>query len=495
MSKKIVIIGAGFSGLSAATHLAAKGFDVTILEKNESAGGRCSKFEADGFMFDMGPSWYWMPDVFDAYFNEFGKKTADYYELKRLDPSYKIFFKQEDSVDIPADLDQIYQLFESFEKGSGIKLQQFLVEAKYKYQTGMNDFVHRPSNSIFEFMDLQLLPVAFKLDLFKSLKAHVASFFKSDRIQKILEFPVYFLGALPAKTPALYSLMNYADIVLGTWYPMGGMYKIIEGMENLAREKGVKFEFNQEVKEIVIENNKVVEVKTETTSYPCDAVIASADYHHVEQQLLPQKFRKYNDAYWDKRLMAPSSLIFYLGIDKKLEQLLHHNLFFDQSFEKFGDDIYTSPKWPSEPLFYVCCPSVTDSTVAPVGKENLFILIPLAPDLEDTEEKREVCFHQVMDRLENLTGQSIREHIIYKKSFAHKDFMSRYHAFKGNAYGLANTLSQTAFLKPSMRNPTVKNLYYAGQLTVPGPGVPPSLISGKVAANELRKDIEGLVFK
>jgi phytoene desaturase len=333
------------------------------------------------------------------------------------------------------------------------------------------------------------LPVAFKLDLFKSLKAHVASFFKSDRIQKILEFPVYFLGALPAKTPALYSLMNYADLVLGTWYPMGGMYKIIEGMENVAREKGVKFEFNREVKEIVIENNKVVEVKTEAATYKCDAVVASADYHHVEQQLLPKKFRKYDDAYWDKRLMAPSSLIFYLGIDKKLEQLLHHNLFFDQSFEKFGDDIYTSPKWPSEPLFYVCCPSVTDSTVAPVGKENLFILIPLAPDLEDTEEKREICFQQVMDRLENLTGQSIREHIIYKKSFAHKDFMSRYHAFKGNAYGLANTLSQTAFLKPSMRNPKVKNLYYAGQLTVPGPGVPPSLISGKVAANELCKDI------
>ena len=495
MSKKIIIIGAGFSGLSAATHLAANGFDVTIVEKNESAGGRCSKFEADGFMFDMGPSWYWMPDVFDKYFQDFGKKTADYYELKRLDPSYKIFFKQEDTVDIPADIDQIYQLFESFEKGSSIKLKQFLAEAKYKYETGMNDFVHRPSDSIFDFMDWRLLPVVQKLDLFKSIKSHVASFFTNDSIQKILEFPVYFLGALPAKTPAMYSLMNYADLVLGTWYPMGGMYKIIEAMENLAREKGVQFELNQEVKEIKIENNKVVAVITESASYACDAVIASADYHNVEQHLLPQQYRKYNETYWDKRVMAPSSLIFYLGINKKLNHLLHHNLFFDQSFEKFGDDIYTNPQWPTDPLFYVCCPSVTDSTVAPAGQENLFILIPLAPNLEDTNEKRDICFQQVMDRLENLTGQSIREHIIYKKSFAHNDFINRYHAFKGNAYGLANTLSQTAFLKPSMRNPKLNNMYYAGQLTVPGPGVPPSLISGKVAAHELIKDMGDLSFK
>lgn len=282
--------------------------------------------------------------------------------------------------------------------------------------------------------------------------------------------------------------MNYADLVLGTWYPMGGMYKIIDGMESLAKEKGVKFIYNEAIEKIHIVQEKAQSVSTQKGNYDCEILIASADYQHVEQTLLPLAYRKYDEKYWNTRSMAPSSLIFYLGIDKKLKNLHHHNLFFDKSFEKFGDEIYTDPQWPTEPLFYVCCPSVTDASVAPEGKENLFILIPLAPDLEDTEEKREKCFEQVMSRLEGLTGETIKKHIIYKKSFAHKDFKSRYHAFKGNAYGLANTLQQTAALKPSIKNPKVSNLYYTGQLTVPGPGVPPSLISGKVVANEAMKD-------
>ena len=488
MSKKVIIIGAGFSGLSAATYLADQGHDVTVIEKNEAAGGRCSKFDAAGFMFDMGPSWYWMPDVFENYFGDFGKKPSDYYDLKRLDPSYKIFFNKGDEVDMPASMSDLERLFESLEAGSSKKLKKFLEHAKYKYDTGMNDFVHRPSHSIFDFLDIRLIPLALKLDLFKSLSAHVASLFKHEKIKKMLEFPVYFLGALPSKTPAMYSLMNYADLVLGTWYPMGGMYKIIDGMESLAKEKGVKFIYNEAIEKIHIVQEKAQSVSTQKGNYDCEILIASADYQHVEQTLLPLAYRKYDEKYWNTRSMAPSSLIFYLGIDKKLKNLLHHNLFFDKSFEKFGDEIYTDPQWPTEPLFYVCCPSVTDASVAPEGKENLFILIPLAPDLEDTEEKREKCFEQVMSRLEGLTGETIKEHIIYKKSFAHKDFKSRYHAFKGNAYGLANTLLQTAALKPSIKNPKVSNLYYTGQLTVPGPGVPPSLISGKVVANEAMKD-------
>ena len=490
MSKKVIVIGAGFSGLSSATYLAEEGYDVTIIEKNESAGGRCSKFDADGFMFDMGPSWYWMPDVFEKYFGDFGKKPSDYYDLKRLDPSYRIFFDKGDEIDMPASMPALEILFESLEKGAAKNLRTFLKQAKYKYETGMNDFVHRPSHSIFEFMDVRLIPLAYKLDLFKSLQSHVASLFKNEKIRKILEFPVYFLGALPSRTPAMYSLMNYADLVLGTWYPMGGMHKIIEGMEALAIEKGVKFLYNEEIEKINLEDKLVREVCTKSKNYHCDILIASADYEHVEQKLLPPASRKYDKKYWDSRTMAPSSVIFYLGIAKKLKNLLHHNLFFDRSFEKFGDEIYTHPQWPSEPLFYVCCPSVTDTSVAPEDKENLFILIPVAPGIEDTEAQREACFEQVMTRLENITGQLIKEHIIYKKSFAHKDFKDRYNAFKGNAYGLANTLKQTATLKPSIKNPKVKNLYYTGQLTVPGPGVPPSLISGKVVANESIKDIK-----
>ena len=489
MAKKLIVIGAGFAGLSCATYLAKQGYDVTVLEKNESAGGRCSMFNEAGYTFDMGPSWYWMPDVFEKYFADFGKKPSDYYALERLDPSYRIFFEKDDVIDIPATLKELEHLFESIEVGSANKLKQFLESAAYKYQKGMNEFVHKPSLSINEFTDISLIPIALKLQLHTSVEAHIAKLFKNDRLKKILEFPVYFLGALPKDTPALYTLMNYADLVLGTWYPKGGMYKIIDGMVELAKEMGVKFMYHEEVKEITVQENKATCIHTNNHQYLFDVVVAGADYHHIEQKTIAKEYRKYDESYWNSRTLAPSSIIYYLGINKKLKNLLHHNLFFDKSFEQFGDEIYTNPRWPKEPLFYVCCPSITDESVAPKDKENLFILIPVAPDLEDTEEIREHYFNQIIKRLENITQQTILPHIEYKKSFAHKDFINRYHAFKGNAYGLANTLSQTAIFKPSIKNDKIKNLYYTGQLTVPGPGVPPSLISGEIVAKLIKKEI------
>lgn len=487
MAKKVVVIGSGFSGLSAASNLAQKGYDVTILEKNDAPGGRARKFEAEGFLFDMGPSWYWMPDVFEQYFARFGKKPSDYYELKRLDPSYSIFFGKNDVMEAPADMAALEAMFERYEPGSSKNLRKFLAEARYKYEVGMREFVHKPGHSILEFADLRVLASLFRLQMFTSMAAHVRKLFKNEQLIQLLEFPVLFLGATPENTPALYSLMNYADMALGTWYPMGGMHKIIEGMVSLAEELGVKILLNQEVKHIYVPNGHASRVVTQDAEYHADIVVGGADYHHVEQHLLQPEHRTYTKRYWDKRTMAPSSLLFYLGIDKKLEGLRHHNLFFDADFRKHAVEIYDEPKWPAEPLFYVCAPSVTDPAVAPEGKENLFILIPLAPGLEDSEEQREKYFNIVMNRLENLTGQDIRNHIIYKRSFAHQDFEKDYHAYKGNAYGLANTLLQTAFLKPKMKSKKVSNLYYTGQLTTPGPGVPPSLISGQVVANEIFK--------
>ncbi|MFK7906298.1 MAG: phytoene desaturase family protein [Chitinophagales bacterium] len=488
MNKKVFVIGSGFAGLSAACSLAQKGFDVTILEKNESAGGRASKFEADGFTFDMGPSWYWMPNVFEDFFKRFGYTVADFYDLIQLDPGYTVFFDKDDTLQIPANQAALYQLFESLEPGSGIQLKKFLAEAEYKYEVGVNDLVYKPSRSLLEFADMRLLKGLFKMQLFSSVRKQVHQMFKNDKIRRILEFPVYFLGALPENTPALYSLMNYADLVLGTWYPMGGMHKIIEAMVKVAESLGVKILYNQNVVEIDVQKGVAQKIVTNTHTFKADLVVAAADYHHVEQHLLTPKYRSYTETYWDKRVLAPSSLIFFLGIDKKLKDLTHHNLFFDQSFELFGKEIYESPKWPSQPLFYVCAPSVTDSSVAPKGCENIFVLVPVAPDLEDNEQIRETYYERIMERLETLTGQDIRSHVIYKRSFAHKDFKQRYNAYKGNAYGLANTLKQTAIFKPSLKSKKVKNLYYTGQLTVPGPGVPPSIISGHVVANEVFKE-------
>jgi phytoene desaturase len=485
--KKVAVIGAGFAGLSAAACLAKEGYHVTVFEKNESAGGRARKFEANGFVFDMGPSWYWMPDVFEKYFAHFGRKPADYYTLDRLSPSYRIYYGKNDLLDLPAGVDNLCKLFEELEPGSSKKLLLFLEEGKYKYNIGINELVYKPGLSLTELMDARLLTGVFRLHVLQSISKYVRKFFKNPRIIQLLEFPVLFLGATAQKTPALYSLMNYADMALGTWYPQGGMHKIVAGMEAVAKEQGVTFNFNSEVTQFNLLNNSIHEIQVNGARYKFDYVVAGADYHFIEQNLLPPSHRQYTESYWQQRSMAPSSLIFYLGLDKKVNGLLHHTLFFDEDFGLHAREIYESPQWPTSPQFYVSCPSKTDATVAPAGCENIFILIPVAPGLQDEPQVREKYFDLVLNRLEQIVGEPIRDHIIYKRSYAHNDFIADYHAFKGNAYGLANTIKQTANLKPSILNKKVKNLFYTGQLTVPGPGVPPSLISGQVVARELIK--------
>lgn len=482
--KKIAIIGAGYSGLSSACYLAKAGYQVTVYEKHDQVGGRARTYTEDGFVFDMGPSWYWMPDVFEKFFSDFGKKVSDYYELKRLDPGYRVFYK-DDSIDVPATLESLFALFEKHEPGSSNNLKRFLKEAEYKYNVGINDLVQKPGINLSELLDIRLITGIFRLDVFNSMSAHVRKLFKNEKLIQLLEFPVLFLGALPQNTPALYSLMNYADLSLGTWYPMGGMQKIAQGMYQLAIELGVKFETKADITQIIVENKLAKNIQTTTSRFEFDGLISSADYHFTEQKLLAKEHRKYSEKYWNSRKMAPSSLIYYIGVKGKIDNLLHHNLFFDEDFQIHSKEIYTTPKWPEKPLFYVCCPSKTDPEVAPVNHENLFILIPIAPDLKDTQEIRDHYLKVVLARLKEKTGFDVAANLVHLKSYAPSNFISDYNAFKGNAYGLANTLLQTAHLKPSIRNKKVKNMFYTGQLTVPGPGVPPSIISGKLAAEQI----------
>ncbi len=492
--KKIIVIGSGFSGMSAASFLAKAGYRVTVVEKHEMPGGRARQFRTEGFTFDMGPSWYWMPDVFERYFNRFGKKVSDYYQLDRLDPSYRVYWP-EGLMDIPADYGTLRQLFEQVEPGSAKALDRFMDEAAYKYRVGINKLVFKPGLSLREFADTELVKGVFRLDVFTSVKKHIAKYFRDPRLRQLLEFPVLFLGALPEHIPALYSLMNYADIRLGTWYPHKGMYSIVDAMHRVAVDQGVEFVFNADVQEITTSGNRATGVrfvrKDGTAEHlMADVVVAGADYHFVETKLLPPSLQSYDKAYWDKRVMAPGCLLYYVGIRKKLPGIQHHSLFFDVSFEKHGKEIYSDPKWPTNPLFYVSAPSVSDNTVAPEGHENLFFLIPVAAGLSgDDESLRDEYFDRMLTRFEQRIGQTVREHIVCRRSYALSDFKHDYNAFRGNAYGLANTLMQTALLKPSLKSRKVDNLFYTGQLTVPGPGVPPSLISGEVVAEVIGRQI------
>lgn len=487
MSKKVIVIGAGFAGLSAAALLAKAGYQVTVLEKNDQTGGRARQWKQDGFTFDMGPSWYWMPEVFEEYFHLFGKTTADFYNLVRLDPAYRIYFGQDDRMDIPADMAGLEALFESLEPGSSQGLRTFLQQAAYKYEVGMKDYVFRPSLSIKEFLDPRLIREGLRIQLLGSMSKHVRKYFSHPKLIKLLEFPVLFLGATPENTPAMYSMMNHADLVLGTWYPQNGMYEIVKAMTQIAVDEGAKFVLNAEVQAIEVEGRQAARVLAHDKTYEADIVVANSDYHHTEQHLLPASHRQYSPHYWEKRTMSPSSVLYYLGVNKKLPQLKHHSLFFDEDFGLHAEEIYTDPKWPSRPLFYLSSTSQTDPSTAPEGHENLFILIPLAPGLKDDPEKREFYYQLVMERMEQIIGTGVRDHVVLKRTYAMDDFTRDYHAFKGNAYGLANTLRQTAILKPRLRSRKVSNLYYTGQLTVPGPGVPPSIISGRVVAGEVMK--------
>lgn len=493
---KIAVIGSGFAGISAAAYLGKEGYQVDVYEKNADIGGRARQLKTtDGYVFDMGPSWYWMPEIFERFFQDFGYRATDFYELELLDPGFTLVFSKQDVLDIPADFSELCTLFESIESGGALNLKNFMEEAMYKYEVGMGKLVYKPGFSLMEFADSDLIRGLFKLQVFTSFSTHVRRYFKDPRLIALMEFPVLFLGAMPEETPALYSLMNYAGLKLGTWYPKGGFGKVIDAMKRVAEEQGVIFLTNTPVDQIEISGKTLQGLYSSVGFRSYQGIVAAADYHHVEEKLLPPEFRNYSEAYWNKKVMAPSCLIFYIGLNTRIPKLKHHTLFFDEDLKLHAQEIYKAPKWPSKPLFYVSCTSKTDSHVAPEGHENLFILMPIAPGLKDEESLREKYFKVIMERLEEYIGISVREYISYKRSYCVADFLSDYNSFKGNAYGLANTLLQTAHLKPALKNKKIRNLFYAGQLTVPGPGVPPAIISGNIAAKQLIKylkaDYEG----
>jgi phytoene desaturase len=486
--KRIAVIGAGLSGLSSAALLAKKGFVVTVIEKQGAPGGVARSFKDKGFTFDGGPSWYLMPEVFERFFSEFGRKPSDYYKLILLDPSYQVFFKTHDFLTIKRDKEYTRQLFEGLEEGAGKKLEAYLQDAQYKYETAMAEFLYREYRSLFDFFNKKTMAGGVKLNLFQSLNKHIRRSFTNEKIQKILGYNVVFIGCSPFKSPALYSLMSHVDITLGVFYPLGGISRFVEAIYQVAVDHGVEFIFGEEAQAITVAKGRATAVTMEKETIEADGVLAAVDYHHAEQDLIPPPYRRYSSSYWHKRVLAPSAFIIYLGLNKKIPGLEHHNLFLSEHWERHFTAIFDRPAWPQDPSYYVGCPSKTDPTVAPEGGENIFILVPVAPDLDDSDAIRQRFSDRILSHLEGLLEVKLADSIVVKHIVTQRDFKQAYNLYKGTAMGLAHTLLQSALFRPSHRSKKVSNLYFSSHYTHPGIGMPMVIISSHIVADIIGRD-------
>lgn len=491
-SEKAIIIGGGIGGLATACLLAKKGYGVELVEKNEKVGGVANQFEAQGFTFDTGPSWYLMPDVFQNFFDLLGERVEDYLDLIKLSPSYRIFFKgQNRTFDFYSDFERDADTLETLEPGAKEKLREYLKLSEMQYKIALGGFMYKNYDTVFDFINKEVATEGRKLEVFARMSDYVEKFFKCDEVQKIMEYQLVFLGSSPYNTPALYNIMSHIDFNMGVYYPRGGVYTIVEALQRIGENLGVKYRTDAPVARILTGRGRRVRgVRLESgEEIEADLVVSNASIHHTETKLLAPPFRSFSERYWKTRTLAPSALIMYLGMRDRVDSLTHHNLLFAQDWKQGFAEIFDKPQWPRDPSLYVCAPGVTDDSVSPPGKNQLFILVPIAPGLEYSDAQLAAYSDRILQVVESeMNIPNLRERIEFKKIFSIKDFAARYNTQNGTALGLAHTMVQTAILRPNNVSKKLKNLFYVGANTNPGIGMPICLISAELAYKRIIGD-------
>lgn len=483
-NRTAIIVGAGIGGLSLAALLAKKGFQVKIYEKNSTAGGRARIFDQKGFRFDAGPSWYMMPDVFEEFFALLGENIEDHLKLKKLSPSYRIFLQNDDKqYDFFADRQKNKELFDALELGAGDKLVAYLEESKRQYQVAKNEFMYKNYNSIFDFFNGRVLREGRKLQIYRNMEQIINKNFSNELLRKVMKFQMILLGTAPKDAPGMYQLMNHVDFDLGVWYPDGGISKLPEAIQKIAEKHGANFNFNQPVTKIITQDKTAVGVELSSGQKVYgDLVISNADRHHAEMNLLESSERDLDERYWNKRKLAPSALILYLGLNKTFPSLTHHNLLFSKDWDENLKQVFDYLDFPSSPSVYVCAPSKSDPTVAPPDSENLFVLVPISAGISYTQKQLDEWVDKTLSLLEtSMKLDGLKQSIVYKRVYSIKDFSEDYNSYKGSALGLAHTLGQSAVWRPNNVSKKIKNLYHVGSYTNPGIGMPICVISAQNA--------------
>lgn len=492
MPRTAVIIGAGFGGLALANLLAKSGVAVKIYEQHNQPGGRAGQLKKDGFTFDTGPSWYLMPEIFEHYFDLLGEKPQDHYELTRLDPGYNVTFADGSSVKIHGDKRKDGKTFDTVHPGSDKILQRYLDQSEEIYRLAVKEFLYNNFASAQQILPKNMIRHIPRLIMLagRTMDSYLRGYFKNEKLRQILEYPAVFLGASPFKAPALYSLMSYLDFRQGVFYPQGGMYKLVTALTSIGQKLGVEYHYSKAVKAILYDDRKATGIElVDGTKVFADIVVSNADLHFSETKLLPSGLQTYPEKYWRKREAGPSAILLFLGVKGKLPNMEHHNLFFTQDWQGSFDQIFDKKSWPEHASMYACRPSKTDTTVAPKGHENLFVLVPGPAVAELSQEELQSLADRYIDQLAMMIGVAdLRKRIVTKQIFGPRDFAAEFNAWQGTALGLSHTLRQSAMFRPKNVSSKLHNLYYVGGTTVPGIGLPMCLIGAELVYKRIIGD-------